>query len=53
MDGSLVPGKLAADNARLQVIHLLGTVAPGNEALPKTRLLRYQEPLLCLAVDDY
>lgn len=53
MDGSLVPGKLAADNARLQVIHLLGAVTPGNEALPKTRLLRYQEPLFCLAIDDY
>ena len=53
MEGALVPGKLAADNARLQVVHLPGVVTPGNEALPKTRLLRYQERLPCLGVDDY
>lgn len=53
LDGTLVPGELAIDNARLQVAHLLGVIAPGNEALPKTRLLRYREPLPCLGVDDY
>ena len=53
LNAALIPGKLAIDNASLQVAHLLGAVTPGGEALPETRLLRHRIPLPCLDVDNY
>jgi hypothetical protein len=53
LEGTLAPGEVSIDNARLQVAHILGDAASGNEALPETRLLRYREPLPRLDVVNY